>query len=72
MHARRTTSVFASRHVERPSLTMGERISIALACTVCQSRNYRTTRARRVGAKGIELKKYCPKCNAHTLHKETK
>jgi len=51
---------------------MGERVSISLACTVCQSRNYRTTRARRVGAKAIELKKYCPKCNAHTLHKETK
>lgn len=51
---------------------MSERVQITLVCSVCQGRNYRTTRTRAVGSKVIELKKHCPKCNAHTLHKESK
>jgi large subunit ribosomal protein L33 len=51
---------------------MAERVAISLACSVCGARNYRTTRSRRPGTKAIELKKHCPACNAHTLHKETK
>lgn len=50
---------------------MGARVNVTLVCTVCESRNYRTT--RKPTQKGqIELKKFCPKCNAHTTHKETK
>ncbi|MGZ3422380.1 MAG: 50S ribosomal protein L33 [Polyangiales bacterium] len=51
---------------------MSERIPVTLVCSVCGSRNYRTTRARKVGSKALELKKHCPTCKAHTLHKETK
>ena len=51
---------------------MSERVQISLVCSVCGSRNYRTTRARKTGSKPVELKKHCPTCNAHTLHKETK
>jgi large subunit ribosomal protein L33 len=50
---------------------MGNRIEVSLACSVCDSRNYRTT--RKAEQKGrIEMKKYCPKCDRHTMHKETK
>ncbi|MEO7096194.1 MAG: 50S ribosomal protein L33 [Polyangiales bacterium] len=51
---------------------MGDRVPIVLACTVCGARNYRTTRARKVGSKPIELSKFCDKCRAHTPHKESK
>ena len=51
---------------------MSERVQISLVCSVCGNRNYRTTRTRKVGSKPVELKKHCPKCNAHALHKETK
>jgi large subunit ribosomal protein L33 len=47
------------------------RIEVALACSVCETRNYRTT--RKVGQIGrLEKKKFCPTCLTHTLHKETK
>jgi large subunit ribosomal protein L33 len=50
---------------------MTERIPITLMCSVCEARNYKTTRKpQQVGR--IELKKHCPTCNKHTIHKETK
>ncbi len=49
----------------------GGRTQVSLACTECESRNYKTTRKpEREGQ--LSLKKFCPKCNRHTLHKETK
>jgi large subunit ribosomal protein L33 len=50
---------------------MADRIDVSLACSECESRNYRTTRKREQKGQ-IELKKYCPKCKRHTVHKETK
>jgi len=50
---------------------MSERVKVSLVCTVCQSRNYKTT--RRVDHQGaVRLKKHCPTCNKHTEHVETK
>jgi large subunit ribosomal protein L33 len=50
---------------------MAEREPVALACTECETRNYRTT--RKPEHKGqLSLKKYCPVCKRHTVHKETK
>jgi large subunit ribosomal protein L33 len=50
---------------------LGARIEVALVCTKCESRNYKTTRRPdQVGQ--IEKKKYCPTCKGHTVHKETK
>jgi large subunit ribosomal protein L33 len=50
---------------------MAERVAVSLACTQCESRNYRIT--RKPDQKGqFSLKKHCPTCNAHTVHKETK
>ena len=48
------------------------RITVALACSVCHSRNYKTTKARKDGAKALKLKKFCKTCDKHTEHEETR
>jgi len=45
---------------------------ISLACTECKRRNYSTTRNKKKSSERLELKKYCPWCRTHTVHKETK
>ncbi|MGA2449504.1 MAG: 50S ribosomal protein L33 [Polyangiaceae bacterium] len=47
------------------------RTRVSLACSECQSRNYQTTR-RDDQAGQLTLKKFCPACKRHTIHKETK
>jgi len=48
------------------------RIVITLACTQCHERNYTTEKNRRNDPGRLELRKYCPRCRTHTLHRETK
>ncbi|MCD6358713.1 MAG: 50S ribosomal protein L33 [Dehalococcoidia bacterium] len=48
------------------------RVIIHLACTQCRERTYTTTKNSRNGPSKLELRKYCPRCRVHTLHKETK
>ncbi|HWP02527.1 MAG TPA: 50S ribosomal protein L33 [Gemmatimonadaceae bacterium] len=48
------------------------REKIILACSECKNRNYFTTKNRRTHPERVEWKKYCPRCNKHVLHKETK
>lgn len=50
----------------------GPRILITLACTECQERNYLTEKNRRNDQHRLELKKFCPRCRQHTVHRETK
>jgi large subunit ribosomal protein L33 len=45
---------------------------ITLACSDCKERNYTTQKNRRNDQGRLELKKYCPRCRKHTLHKESK
>jgi large subunit ribosomal protein L33 len=45
---------------------------ITLACNECKERTYTTQKNRRNDPNRIELKKYCPRCRKHTLHRETK
>jgi large subunit ribosomal protein L33 len=45
---------------------------IALACSQCKQRNYMTEKNRRNDSGRLELKKYCPRCRTHTVHRETK
>jgi large subunit ribosomal protein L33 len=45
---------------------------ITLACDVCQERNYLTRKNAQVHRERFEMNKYCPRCRAHTTHKETK
>ncbi|MBT8762868.1 50S ribosomal protein L33 [Desulfohalobiaceae bacterium Ax17] len=48
------------------------RVNILLACSACKRRNYATTKNKRNTTSKLELKKFCPFCGKHTLHKETK
>ena len=48
------------------------RTRITLACTECKNRNYDTTKDKKTHPDRVEMKKYCPFCKTHTLHKETK
>ncbi len=50
----------------------GNRVLVTLACTECKERNYVTSKNRRTYTGRMELKKYCPRCRRHTLHRETK
>jgi large subunit ribosomal protein L33 len=51
---------------------MGERLRVALSCSECGARNYQTTKSREKSSVRLEIKKFCPTCARHTLHKETK
>ncbi|MEA4892425.1 MAG: 50S ribosomal protein L33 [Peptococcaceae bacterium] len=48
------------------------RVNIILACTDCKQRNYATSKNKKTNPDRIEMKKYCPFCKTHTVHKETK
>ncbi|RUA18146.1 MAG: 50S ribosomal protein L33 [Clostridia bacterium] len=50
----------------------GNRVLVTLACTECKERNYLTSKNRRNQTGRLEMKKYCPRCRRHTLHRETK
>jgi large subunit ribosomal protein L33 len=45
---------------------------ITLECTECKERNYSSTKNKRLHPQRVEYKKYCPRCNAHRTHKETR
>lgn len=47
------------------------RVKIALKCSVCGNKNYYTEKNNTKKAK-LSLRKYCPSCNKHTEHVETK
>ena len=48
------------------------RVIITLACSECKRRNYTTTKNKKNDPGRLELKKYCPFCRTHTVHKETR
>ncbi len=45
---------------------------IGLACDGCKRRNYMTTRNKKKQTEKFSIKKFCPSCRNHTLHKEVK
>jgi large subunit ribosomal protein L33 len=45
---------------------------ITLECAECKNRNYSTTKDKKKHTAKLELRKYCPFCKRHTLHKETR
>jgi large subunit ribosomal protein L33 len=45
---------------------------ITLACGECKERNYTSEKNRRNDPGRMEMKKYCPRCKKHTVHRETK
>ena len=48
------------------------REQITLECEECAERNYTTTKNKRKHPERVEYKKYCPRCDQHTTHKETR
>jgi large subunit ribosomal protein L33 len=46
------------------------REKVILVCEECLSRNYTTTKNKSTTAERLEFKKFCPKCNKYTIHKE--
>ena len=48
------------------------RVIIHLACTECKERTYTTTKNKKNDAERLELKKYCPRCRTHRLHREVR
>jgi len=48
------------------------RVTIHLACTACQERNYSSQKNKKHNPDRLEMKKYCSRCMEHTVHKETK
>lgn len=45
---------------------------VILACGECSERNYSTPKTQAQATERLELKKYCPRCANHTLHRETR
>ena len=48
------------------------RINILLACLDCKRRNYATEKNKKNSTGRIEMKKFCPFCGGHRMHRETK
>ena len=44
---------------------------VILTCSICLSRNYSLSKSKSKVDR-LQLKKYCPRFNQYTLHKETK
>jgi len=49
-----------------------DRTVVTLACTECRSRNYTSSKNRRNDPDRLELKKYCPRCRVHRIHREVR
>jgi large subunit ribosomal protein L33 len=45
---------------------------IGLACDGCKRRNYTTTKNKKRQTDKFSIKKFCPSCRSHTLHRECK
>ena len=66
------TSVLVFSSSRLPVFSNMPRDKIILACGECKNRNYFTTKNKRTHPERVEWKKYCPRCNKHQTHKETK
>ena len=45
---------------------------ITMACGECKMRNYTTTKNKKKHPERMELRKFCPSCGKHQLHRETR
>jgi large subunit ribosomal protein L33 len=50
---------------------MSDRFIVAMACDVCQNRNYYFSKGKKQEGK-LALRKFCKKCGKTTYHRETK
>ena len=49
-----------------------DRPVITLECENCRERNYTTEKNRKNDPGRLSLKKFCPRCKVHQLHRETR
>ncbi len=49
-----------------------DRQTVDLACTECRQRTYTTQKNRRNDPDRLELRKYCPRCRSHQVHREAR
>ena len=45
---------------------------ISFQCDECKRRNYTATKNKKRTTEKLALRKFCPSCRSHTLHKEAK
>ena len=45
---------------------------ISFACETCKRRNYSGTKNKKRTTDKLSMKKFCPWCRTHTVHKEGK
>ena len=45
---------------------------ITMQCPDCKNRNYSTTKNKKKTTERLELRKYCPFCRQHKMHKESR
>ena len=45
---------------------------ITLVCDTCKRKNYTSTKNKKKTTEKLELRKSCPACCSHVLHKEGK
>jgi large subunit ribosomal protein L33 len=45
---------------------------ITLVCEACKRKNYTSTKNRKTTTDKLALKKFCPACRSHKVHKEGK
>ena len=48
------------------------RLVITMGCTECRERNYTSSKNRRNDTQRLELRKYCPRCRGHKIHREVR
>jgi len=48
------------------------RPTIQLACSECKERTYTTEKNKKNDPARLELRKFCPRCRKHTVHREVK
>ncbi|WP_300791174.1 50S ribosomal protein L33 [Helicobacter sp. UBA3407] len=53
-------------------MAKGNRVTIGLKCSYCGDINYSTVKNAKTTTEKLELKKFCPRLNKHTIHKEVK
>jgi large subunit ribosomal protein L33 len=45
---------------------------ITLQCSDCKNRNYTTTKNKKKTTTRLEIKKFCPFCRQHKVHREVR
>lgn len=53
-------------------MAKGNRVKIGLKCVECGDINYSTVKNAKTQTEKLELRKFCPRLNRHTIHKEVK